>query len=184
MLGSIPFMKNLKTIFIFVLTGFIFHVSIIAIDGLTAKPVKSEYAIILGNTVNPDGSLSLRLKARVDKGLELYNDSLVTKIFVSGGLGNEGHYEGQVMANYLIQHGVAETDIMIDNSGNTTWLTTNNFKEMNPNCKSVIIVTQFYHISRSKLAVSKVGIKHVSTATPSYYEWIDLYSLFREFFAL
>jgi len=34
-------------------------------DGLTDEPAKSDLVIIPGNTVNPDGSLSPRLKGRL-----------------------------------------------------------------------------------------------------------------------
>jgi uncharacterized SAM-binding protein YcdF (DUF218 family) len=46
----------------------------------------------------------------------------------------------------------------------------------------VIVVSQFYHISRSKLAFRKAGIESVGGAHSKFYELRDVYSLFREFF--
>lgn len=180
---SLKAIRTLKLIFIFLCIWFVAHELIIIIDGLKTQPVKSKYAIIFGNKVNIDGSLSNRLKARLDKALDLYNDSLVEIFFVSGGLGKEGHYEARVMANYLIANGIPEEIVKIDDFGNTTWLTALNFKNMVPHCQSVIVVTQYYHISRAKLACKKAGICQVSDASPNYFEWRDLYSLFREFFS-
>ena len=57
-----------------------------------------------------------------------------------------------------------------------------NFKKLNPDSEKVIVITQFYHISRAKLALKKVGIKNVGGASPDYFESRDFYSLFREFF--
>jgi vancomycin permeability regulator SanA len=85
---------------------FSIHTTIIVIDGLTDDNVGSEVGVIFGNKVNPDGSLSERLKARLDKGIEMYRDSLVRILFVSGGLGKEGHYEGTKMHEYLIENGI------------------------------------------------------------------------------
>jgi len=46
-----------------------------------------------------------------------------------------------------------------------------------------VIITQFYHISRTKLAFDKVGIENVYSAHASYLDIRDAYSVVREFFA-
>lgn len=97
-------------------------------------------------------------------------------------MGKEGFYEAQKMAAFLIEKGVKKQDIIIDNYGNNSWLTAMNFKKIAPNSNSVIIVTQFYHITRCKLAFKKLGIKNITAVSPNYFEFRDLYSLFREFF--
>ena len=175
-------MKKIRFIISIIVLWFIIHQIVIITDGLTSKPNKSEYAVILGNKVNSDGTLSDRLKSRVLKGLDLYNDSLVKKILVSGGLGKEGFYEAQKMADFLVANGVEKQDVIIDDYGNNSWLTAMNFKKLESNSKSVVIVTQFYHITRCKLAFRKLGIENVSAVSPNYFELRDFYSLFREFF--
>ena len=58
----------------FALTAWFFiHQIIIISDGLIDEEHRSEVAVIFGNTVNKDGSLSPRLKARLDNAIELYN---------------------------------------------------------------------------------------------------------------
>lgn len=161
---------------------FVIHELVIIYDGLTDEAYQAEVIVILGNKVNEDGTLSNRLKARLDKGLELYNDSLAPLIFVSGGLGIEGHFEGSKMAEYLIDNGVKENSIIIDNKGNNTQLTANNFKNNFPEVNKVIVVSQYYHISRTKLAFRNKGVKNVYGAHCDHYEIRDLYGLFREFF--
>ncbi|MEX5689765.1 YdcF family protein, partial [Pseudomonas silesiensis] len=49
--------------------------------------------------------------------------------------------------------------------------------------KTAIIVSQFYHITRTKMFFRKSGFKNISSVSPMYFEIRDLYSLFREFFA-
>ncbi len=83
----------------FLIVWFSLHTFLIVFDGLNDERVQSDVCIILGNKVNPDGSLSERLKRRLDKGLELYNDSVVHLIFVSGGLGKKDFMKEQKWLN-------------------------------------------------------------------------------------
>ena len=126
--------------------------------------------------------MSPRLIARLNRGLQLYNDSLVKRIIVSGGLGKEGHYEGSKMADYLIAQGVPAAHITTDNAGNTTRLTAQNVARLFPALESATVVSQYFHISRAKLAMQQAGIERVEGASPRYFEWRDFYSSTREFF--
>lgn len=85
----------IKSIFIGLIVWFLIHSIYITIDGLNDKKTNADVAIVLGNKVNEDGTLSERLKARLDKSLELYNQNRVKIIIVSGGLGKEGFWEGK-----------------------------------------------------------------------------------------
>lgn len=174
--------KKNKVVFSVLFIWFVLHQVYTIYDGLTDENIKSDIIVVLGNKVNEDGTLSLRLKARLDKSLELYNNKLAPIIFVSGGLGIEGHYEGTKMAEYLIKNGVDKKAIQVDDFGNTTNLTAINFKKQNPNIKKVIVVSQFYHITRIKLAFRKQGYDNIYGSHCNYFEWRDCYALFREFF--
>ncbi|WP_196954959.1 YdcF family protein [Hymenobacter guriensis] len=66
---------------------FLLHTTIITADGLFDTSRPADCIVVLGNTVNTDGSLSSRLKARLDKALALYRAGSSATIFVSGGLG-------------------------------------------------------------------------------------------------
>lgn len=157
------------------------QVVLIVGDGLIDEPVsKANVAVILGTKVNKDGSLSARLKARLDKGLQLYNDSLIRQIYVSGGLGKEGHYEGTVMANYLITQGVPSAAIAIDNEGINTRNTALNFTSDFPEETAAVVVSQYFHVSRCKLAFRQLGVTDVEGVHCSHFEWRDPYSSLRE----
>ncbi|BDD05816.1 YdcF family protein [Aureibacter tunicatorum] len=175
--------KLVQIIFLLSFLWFVIHEITIIYDGLSDNHASSDFAVVLGNKVNVDGTLSDRLKARVDKSLELYKSSKVEKIFVSGGFGKEGHYEGSKMAEYLIQQGVPKSDVLVDNEGNNTQLTADNFASRVGTSNSVIVVSQFYHISRIKLAFRKSGIHSVGSSHADFFETRDMFSLFREFFA-
>jgi vancomycin permeability regulator SanA len=165
------------------LLWFAVHETIIIADGLRDEKVNCEFAVILGSKVNDDGTLSDRLQARLDAGLELYRSHIVQKLFVSGGIGKEGFPEGDKMAEYLIQQGVAQNDIVTDNQGTTTRKTVANFSKQFPDCNSVIVVSQYFHISRCKLAMKQAGIENVYGVHARCCELRDVFSLFREFFA-
>lgn len=161
---------------------FLIHEIIIITDGLIDDRIpEAQIGVILGSKVNTDGSLSPRLKARLDRGFQLYADALIREIYVSGGLGKEGYYEGSVMAEYLIAQGVPASAIKIDNEGINTRSTAVNFKKEYPKEYSAVVVTQYFHITRCKLAFRQVGIKNIKGVHCEFYEWRDLYSAIREF---
>jgi len=164
---------------------FVITLSFIYLDGITDElPQNKTITVILGSKVNEDGTLSDRLKARLDKGIALYQDSLVSTLYVSGGLGKEGFYEGDVMASYLLSKGIPPKNIIIDNLGINTRHSSVNFRKDIPNEDSVILVSQFFHITRAKLAFRQEGVNNVYGVHCSFFEWRDFYSLSREFLGL
>ena len=76
-------------------------------------------------------------------------------------MGVEDHYpEGKAMKAYLISNGVPDSVVTEDNEGANTYLTAVNFLKWNKerNYSSVVIVSQFYHITRSKVYTEENGI--------------------------
>ena len=175
--------RPLKIVALLLFTWFSIHQVVIISDGLVDEAQKTEVAVIFGNTVNVDGSLSPRLKKRLNKGIELFNSQKVSKLFVSGGLGKEGHYEGTKMSEYLISKKIPEHVIFVDNRGSNTRSTALNFKQLFTQTKSVTLVSQYHHVSRAKLAFRQVGVESVLGVHCDYFELRDFYSCFREFFA-
>ena len=161
------------------------HTLLITWDGLHIGQQRADIAVILGNKVNEDGTLSERLTQRLACGLALYRSGRVGRLLVSGGLGKEGFYEGDKMRDYLRAHGVPDAAIIVDNAGNTTQQTVRNTARLRRvlHFRSVLVVSQFYHLSRTKLLFRQAGFTEVSGASPVYFELRDGYSLLREFAA-
>lgn len=178
--------KSLKKIilltFLLCVSFFVISAILILVDGLTDEISQADVAIVLGNTVNLDGKPSPRLQARLDKTIELYQKGFFPNIIVSGGVGVEGFDEAIVMRQYLINQNVPAEQIFLDSEGKTTALTAkNSLKIMKQNnWQSALIVSQYFHISRTKLAFSNYGISPVYAAHANYFEWRDLYSICRE----
>lgn len=177
--------KYIKYFIIFMCLWFSLHTIFIVIDGLSDNTNSVDVGVVLGNKVELDGKPSERLKSRLDKALELYDEGYLKYIIVSGGLGKEGFDEAKVMKSYLIDNKVPEEHIILDSKGNNTFMTAENSKTiMKENkLKSVMIITQYYHVTRTKLAFKKVGFDKVYSAHAEKFEIRDCYSLVREFFA-
>lgn len=164
---------------------FVVHTLIITIDGLRDELEVSDVAVVLGNKVELNGKPSKRLQGRLDKAVELYENNYFEYVIVSGGVGKEGFDEAAVMREYLIEKGIHEDKILLDSNGYNSYMTAKNTKEImeNMDFDSAMIITQFYHISRTKLAFNKVGIENIYSAHSYYIELRDVYSVVREFFA-
>jgi len=164
---------------------FLLHSVYTTYDGLHAFKGNADVAIILGNVVNADSSLSPWLRGRVDKAFELYRERRVKKIFASGGEGESHIKEGDAMKKYLLERGMNDSDLVVDNNGENTYLTARDFLALNAKMhfSSAIVVSSFYHITRSKYIIRKLGFKNVHGVSSDDYFPEDLYGLFREFFA-
>ncbi|QIL40933.1 YdcF family protein [Pedobacter sp. HDW13] len=174
-----------KAFIILIVLWFSIHTSVIIIDGMNNTPQNADLGVVLGNKVNEDGSLSQRLQKRLERALSLYKNGRVKMLFVSGGHGHEGFNEGDKMRDFLIGKGVPAALIITDNQGDNTLKTVKNTAKLKSNyhIESIIVVSQYYHITRTKMLFRKNGFDKVFGASPEYLEWRDGYSLIREFVA-
>lgn len=164
--------------------GWVFlHLLFIVVDGLTDEISPADVIVVLGNKVEENGKPSPRLQSRLDEARMLYEKGIAKNIIVSGARGKEGFEEPSIMKKYLVEQGIEEKNIIEDSKGFTTFDTAKNTKKIieEKNWKSVVVVSQYYHISRTKLAFHKAGIETVFSAHARIWEWRDLYSLLREF---
>ena len=147
----------------------------------------ADAAVILGNRVWPDGRPSPALAARLDEGLVIWRAHRVRALIVSGGveaggrLGGAGD-EARVMRAYLLAHGVPDTAIIADPFGDNTELTGRNTAAIlrARGWTSVIAVSQFYHVPRTRLALRRAGLTDVRGAHARYLTWKDVFALPRE----
>jgi len=165
------FFKVLSLSGVILLIAIVISGILISIDGLTDELHPADVAVVMGTTANPDGTPSRWLQTRLDKAIEIYDKGLVPWIFVSGGLEENGVYEGSVMGAYLVSKGIPSTKIIIDNSGVDTYTTSRNVVEVmkERGWSSVMVVSQFYHIPRVKLALHRFSIQDVYGV---HAEWI------------
>lgn len=154
----------------------------IILSGTKDTLFKADLIVVLGNKVYPDGHPSVGLRDRLDRAIEIYQAGYAPLILVSGGIGKEGVDESVAMERYLTQHHIPTAHIVKDGLGKNTRATAHNtmhYLQQNQ-LHSVIIVSQYYHIARSKLAFKQAGIQRIGQAPSTYFNLHDLYSIFRE----
>jgi vancomycin permeability regulator SanA len=169
----------------FLVLWIVIHLIYTTIDGLSDYKGSADMAVVLGNRVDADSSLSPVLEARVDKALLLYNQGRVRRIMVSGGKGMKAGKvpEGLAMKKYLVEHGVPADRIIEDNDGENSYLTAVDFAKLNEtlHCRSVMVVSTFYHLTRCKYIFRKLGTQNVYSASSDKFYGNDLIGLLREF---
>ncbi len=176
-------LKLLVTIVLVMILWFGVHTLYTVADGLIDELEKVDVAVVLGNKIELTGEPSQRLKSRLNAAIDLYKKDYFRYVIVSGGVGKEGFDEAVVMKEYMVSNGVPEEVILVDSNGYNTMMTAINAKEIMDRMEldSVMVISQYFHITRSKLAFNKVGIENIYSAHGSYFEIRDVYSIIREF---
>jgi len=160
-----------------------------------------DYIIILGCRVAPDGKPYPLLAGRIDKALEFYNrqikESGKKAMFVpSGGKGSDEIIsECGCMKNYLMDHGISEEDILMEDKSENTFENMRfsrdlimahwSKKEGNPEGKApkVVFSTTNYHVFRSGLYSRRIKFRTIGIgAKTKWYFWPN--SAVREFIGL
>src|SRR5262250_3294187 len=87
-------------------------------NGLNTRDWPSpRVAVVFGASVYGNGDLSPILADRVKTAIELYSSHKVDRILVSGDARHPSYNEPKAMYEYLISHGIAQEDVVVDNSG-------------------------------------------------------------------
>ena len=151
-------------------------------DGLRDNLHAADIAVVLGNAVKQDGRPSQQLKARLDHTAELYRQGYFKLILVSGGLGKEGYDEPVVMRRYLESQGVPHDAIFEDDGGSNTWHTAKDTADFLAahHLTSVLIVSQYFHMPRCRLAFARFGIASTYSSHAPLWSLRDFYSVPRE----
>lgn len=181
---TLSFIKKLSLSLLAILfLWLIIHTAVIITDGLNDELAVVDAAVVLGNKVELNGQPSDRLQARLDKAVQLYEENYFNYIIVSGGTGKEGWDEAEVMKNYLIAQGIPEASIIADPDGYNSYMTAENSKAIMDelDLHSVMVISQYFHISRTKLAFEKVGFETIASAHADIFDLRDVYSTLREF---
>lgn len=150
---------------------------------MNVKPVKGlDYIIVLGAQVKESGP-SVVLRYRLDRAVSYLKENDNTLVIVSGGQGiNEKATEASVMKEYLINKGINENRIIIEDKSNTTKENLINSKKIIGNDKSMGIVTNNFHMYRALLIGKKYGVNAVGIPSKSNSYYLPN-NLLREVFA-
>ncbi len=166
--------------------GFLFAAAVIASYGMSDHVVRADVVVVPGNTVYSDGTLSDRLKGRLDVAVNIYRAGNCHAVFVSGAVGSEGVDESSAMRGYLIQRGVPAHQIIQDAHGFNTEATARNAAAamQQRGFRTALAVSQYFHVPRLRVLLQRQGVEVIGTAHANYFEVRDVYSLAREVVAL
>jgi uncharacterized SAM-binding protein YcdF (DUF218 family) len=110
------------------------------------------------------------LKARLDHGLELFLGKKAPRILTTGGAGGDPVFtEGEVGRDYLIRHGVPSEAIIVESEADSTAYSTAAAAEImrRMGLRSCIVVSDGYHIFRTKKMLEAQGLKVYGSPRPT-----------------
>ena len=154
------------------------------------KPIYDrDFVIILGCGLKKDGTLLPLLKGRADKAIEFVKDQKEKTgkkcVFVpSGGKGSDEIIaEGEAIKNYLVEQGIDENDILVENKSTTTlenmMFSKKLIDEKMPDAK-VAFATKRYHLFRSGMYSNTAGLNAIGIGSKTkWYFWPNAF--LREF---
>ena len=118
---------------------------------------KYDCILVLGAGLRSDGSPSDMLADRLDVAIDLYRKGVSDVILLSGDRSGEEYDEVSSMTRYCIAFGIPAEAIVEDGKGYSTYESMLNLKN-NGEYKSVVVVTQKYHLYRAIYIAEKMGI--------------------------
>lgn len=170
--------KVLKTaIFICLLVGIIGVIGIFGINAYVKRTVsykinsveevagleQIDCILVLGCQVKENGTPSLMLRDRLNKGVELYYADVAPKLLMSGDHGSRQYDEVGTMKQYAVDSGIASEDIFMDHAGFSTYESLCRAKEVF-GAKRIVIVTQEYHLYRALYIAEGLGLEAYGVA--------------------
>ena len=156
--------------------------SVIIAWAVAETPQKeTDYAIVLGCGIFPDGQLTLTLKNRLDTAyayLTKHEDALCV---VSGGQGlDEPMPEAEAMRDYLLTCGIDEDRIIVEPASTSTeenilfskGMVNQEYSQM----QTAAIITSDFHVFRAVMIAKKYGVDAFGIAAPTpWYVVINCY---------
>lgn len=183
-------MRKLKLIVLDVLIGFIVLMlmvyGFIQYAGRDEVPVKSEAIVVLGCELY-GSTPSPTLVARLEKAIELYKQGYGQYIIVTGGQGRtEFLPEGERMKTYLVEKGIDEKVIYVENRATSTY---ENLEYIRPilaekEVETIVIVTNRFHVLRSLAIADSLGYKASAAPADMPDKVTEIKNTFRECLAV
>ena len=139
-------------------------VCVILMERALKSPVRADAdaVIVLGASVHGD-KISPVLKGRLDLAIEYFDNNPETLILVSGGKGNnEKCAEAHAMKKYLLEHGIPDNKIAVENKSHSTLENFTFSKEILDGIflqgYTAVFVTSSFHVYRSRKAALAAGM--------------------------
>lgn len=116
-----------------------------------------DVALVLGAGLTSDGTPSPYLSGRLDEAIALYRAGSVSVVLVSGDNRTTSYSEPSAMADYLIDRGIPEDDVIADYAGLDTYDSCYRARDIF-GVSSVTVIGQSYHIARAVTTCRMLGL--------------------------
>lgn len=122
-----------------------------------AKTQQAQTILVLGASVYRNGELSAIYHDRAQRALELYNAGKAPIILVSGDNSTTEYDEVTPVKNFLTEHGVPSSSVVLDYAGFDTYDSIYRARDIF-GVTSTIIVTQNFHLPRALYIADRLGL--------------------------
>lgn len=142
---------------------------VIAVHDGTNVSGQPDLMVIFGCQVKKDGP-SVLLRDRLDTALAYLEGQPELPVLVTGGKGDDEHVsEAQAMRDYLVEHGIDESRITMENQSRNTRQNLFFSKDVlrqqgrEPGELHILAVSNGFHLARIKMLARRFGYGEVST---------------------
>ncbi len=121
----------------------------------------SDYIVIFGAAVGPDGKPSAVLRHRLDAALQWAEGRSRVRFLVTGGLGDHPPAEAEAMRVYLMDRGIHDDIIMTEPEGRDTLSSSIRcvgLLKQKTDIRSVVLCSSSFHLPRCWLIFRALGI--------------------------
>lgn len=141
---------------------------IIIFKNFSGVIMNPDYVLILGGPIK-DNRPSEILLERIKTGVSFLEEHPSVKVVVSGGMTAKSCTitEAQIMKNSLLEMGIEEDRIILEDKAMTTLENFKNTKELLGENANVCFVTSEFHIWRSIKIMKKAGVDYYPVSAPN-----------------
>lgn len=146
----------------------------------------ADVIVVLGARVQPDGSPSPTLRARVEHAVDLYRRGLASRVLFSGGVGDFGASEAEVSRALAVSLGVPGEACLLEEQSHSTKQNAAFSAELirAQGWRTVLVVTDPYHLPRARGLFTAEGLEVSGSpvlSAPRHLAWSSrLYWTLRE----
>lgn len=124
--------------------------------GNVSLPV--DCGIVFGAAVSHGSQPGPAITRRVAAAADLYRQGQVNRLVLTGGRGEgNANTEAEVMQRVALQQGIAAADITLENNARSTWENLLLSRNLTSDCKSVVAISDQYHLGRIRLLAWRQG---------------------------
>lgn len=161
---------GLTAVALTVLTVVYYTVSLAQVVGAGRSQVTEPVdAIVVLGAAQYDGRPSPQLAARLDHAVELWQQGLAPTIMVTGGkLPGDRFTEAEASRGYLVERGVPEVSILMEDAGRTTYESLESAAPilLDAGLVDVALVSDSFHLKRADLIADRFGLDARPSAAP------------------